>query len=412
MIENRCYLHRAPCVVPVSGDPEVPEVIKDGAVLTENGRIKAVGTYEELKNSDAVLTEHERSVLMPPLVNAHTHLELSHLAVLGQNPPEPGDITGWIKNLLTTREKGEDPEESLMAAQMALARLYAGGCRGVLDIGNLAASHNLGENFKLHLLFFHELLGLTAQSVTESLSFLATIENDSQLICTAHAPYSTSPELIKAIKERSLKHGHLFSIHLSESEDEIRFLSTGDGRLRDFLVEREALDDSFQIPGLSPVSYLDNLGVLDEHTLCVHCVHCNEDDLQIMARRKVTVCLCPGSNRFMGVGVAPVPQMLANGVPMILGTDSLASNPNFSLWEEMRLLAEDHPELEAINIIKIASRNGAEFMGISEEYGSLTLGRSASFLAVSGDLPFEDGEQAILNGLVSGGLSITTEWVE
>ena len=165
MLEHRCYLHKAPYVVPVSADSNMPVLIKDGAVLTENGRIKAVGTYDELKSSDAVLTEHDQSVLMPPLVNGHTHLELSHLADLGQIPPDPGDITGWIKNLLTTRKKGEDPEEALMAAQLALARLYAGGCRGVLDIGNLAASRNIADNFKVEVMFFHELLGLTEKSI-------------------------------------------------------------------------------------------------------------------------------------------------------------------------------------------------------------------------------------------------------
>ncbi len=412
MIEARCYLHKAPYVVPVSADPEVPALIKDGAVLTEDGRIKAVGTYEELKNSEAVLTEHDRSVLMPPLVNGHTHLELSHLVALGQDPPEPGDITGWIKTLLTTREKGEDPEELQMAAQMALARLYAGGCRGVIDIGNLADSRKLGDNFKLRLVFLQELLGLTEQSIAGSLSLLSSVADDAEVICTAHAAYSTAPELIRSIKKRSLAHDHLFSIHVAESEDESQFLDSGDGRLRDFLVERGALDDSWQTPGMSPVAYLDSLGVLDEQTLCVHCVHCSDDDLQIMARRKVTACLCPGSNRFLGVGVAPVRQMLEHGIPMILGTDSLASNPNFSLWEEMRILAEDHPNLAPLDIIKIASRNGAEFMGIEEEYGSLAPGRSSSFLAVSGDLPFEADEKAILKGLVSGGLSITTEWVE
>ena len=104
--------------------------------------------------------------------------------------------------------------------------------------------------------------------------------------------------------------------------------------------------------------------------------------------------------------------MLEKGISLILGTDSLASNPNLSLWEEMRLLAEDHSDLEPIDIIKMATINGAKFMGISDEYGSLDPGRSASFLAVSGDLPFEDDEKTILNALVSGGLSINTEWVE
>jgi cytosine/adenosine deaminase-related metal-dependent hydrolase len=131
-----------------------------------------------------------------------------------------------------------------------------------------------------------------------------------------------------------------------------------------------------------------------------------------MAARQVKACICPGSNRFLGVGAAPVPQLLDSGISLVLGTDSLASNPYLSLWEEMRVLAQDHPGLKPEAIIRMVTINGAELMGLEGEMGSLAPGCSASFLAVSGDLPENGSGSEILRWLVSTGLAITTEWVE
>ncbi|MDF1578827.1 MAG: amidohydrolase family protein [Desulfobulbales bacterium] len=407
------YLHKASYLVPVSGDHDLPPVIKDGAVLTRNGRIVAVAPYRELRGSDAIEVDHGAAVLMPALVNCHSHLELSYLARLGQNDGrESGEMTDWIRKLLTEREKGCDPEEIEMAAWQGLARLYAGGCRAGLDIGNLPESREFGRGFKVDLRFFQELLGLTETGIEAGLSLLAAAENDPDLLFTAHSPYSTGPELIRKLKERAARHGHLFPIHVAESSAETAFLAAGTGPFRDFLEERNAWDDSFVSPGLSPIAYLDRLGVLDEHTLCVHCVHCDGDDLEVVAARNSAICVCPGSNRYLEVGRAPVPHMLAKGIRVVLGTDSSASNPHLSLWQEMRVLHEEHPGIEPGEIIRMAGRNGAELMGISDEIGSLEPGCSSCFLAVSGDLPEKANPEAILEWLVSAGLSIVTEWVE
>jgi cytosine/adenosine deaminase-related metal-dependent hydrolase len=214
------------------------------------------------------------------------------------------------------------------------------------------------------------------------------------------------------LKARARRHAHLFPIHVAESLDEIEFLATGQGRFREFLAERGVWDGSFAAPGLSPIAYLDGLGILDENTLCVHCVHCDAADLAIMAERRITACICPGSNRFLGVGIAPVPQMLAKGIAVVLGTDSLASNPHLSLWQEMRVLAEDHPGIRPADIIRMATVNGAGFMGLAGELGSLAPGCSAGFLAISGNVPEKAAGDEILQWLVSAGLAITTEWVE
>ncbi len=402
MQEYPRYLYRAPFVVPGNGP-----VISDGAVLTEDGLVTAVGPYGELKDLDAQLEDYDGHVITPPLVNCHAHLELSHLAVLPGDSPAPGDMTGWIRNLLAARAENPDPETVHDAALLALARLYAGGCRAVADIGNLPESRLLGEGFKTEVLFFLELLGLCGASEQAALASLSGINDD--LRCTPHAPYSTGPALIRALKERSRAGKSLFSMHVAESAQEIEFLRTGGGPFRDFLVERGVEVDSFAPPGMGAVRYLDSLGVLDARTLCVHGIYVEEEELSLLAARGTAVCLCPGSNRFMGVGAAPAKKMLAHGIPLVLGTDSLASNPQLSLWREMQVLREDHPDLPPEAVFAMASVNGARLLGIEGKLGAIAPGVSSSLLAVR--CPAKS-EAEVFEYLTSAGTDIRLEWLE
>lgn len=409
MIELRYYLHRAPYVLPMHIDPAQPAVICDGAVLTENGRIVAVAPYAELRDSEALLVEHEGRVLMPPLVNCHTHLELSYMARLAKEdgPVAAGGFSGWVRRLLPERAKPVDPEEVLQAAWQALAQLYAGGCRAVADIGNDPASRELAEHFKFPVFFFQEFLGLSASLTAGNIAAIAAIPEE--LSCTAHAPYSTSPELIKLLKGRASKSAHLFPIHLAETTAETEFLASGGGEFRQLL---EGLGSgNFIAPGVSPVAYLDQLGVLDARTLAVHCAQVGEDDISLLAARRTPVCLCPASNRFLGVGVAPASAMFAAGIKLVLGTDSLASNPRLDLWTEMQQLAAEHPTLPPLAILTFATRNGAEVLGVGE-IGTLTPGASASFLAASVAPEPGDPQKTVPMALVSHGHPAQLEWVE
>lgn len=412
MIESSHYLHRAPYVLPMSADPAQPAVIVDGAVLTENGRIIRVGRYDELKGSGGELVEHEGRALLPALVNCHAHLELSYLARLAREdgPTAAGGFPGWVRRLLPERAKPVDPQEVEMAAWQALAQLYAGGCRAVADIGNDPASRELGENFKFPIFFFQEFLGLSAGLTAANSAAIAAIPEE--LTCTAHAPYSTSPELIKLLKTRAAKGGHLFPIHLAETAAETEFLATGGGEFRELLAVLGSMDGSFTPPGGSPVVYLDQLGVLDARTLAVHCTQVTEDDLAILATRRTPVCLCPGSNRFLGVGKAPATAMYKAGVKLVLGTDSLASNPRLDLWAEMQQLAAEHPALPPLEILAMASRNGAEVLGLAEEIGALVPGAGAGFLAVSVTPESGDPRETVPAALVGSGRPTQLEWVE
>ncbi len=376
-------LHRAPWVLPIS-----TPAIADGAVAVNDEQILAVGTYSQLRTEvhDRVM-DHEARILMPGLINAHCHLELSSYAVLGQQPAEPGNMPAWISDLLALRASPEQSAPDATLCHRALAGQYADGVSVLVDIGNdLRPAANSCDGIEVR--YFTELLGLSRHGTDFGLQTLAAHSSGHHFTC--HASYSTSSALLQAVKNRARLAEQLYPIHVAESLDELEFLRTGHGRFRTFLEERGVWDDSFVVPATGAVDYLNQLDLLDSRTLCVHCVHLDENEIELMVSRNAKVCLCPGSNRFLGVGQAPAPKMLAAGLKPCLGTDSVASNPELSLWREMAILAENHPGLSPETIVAMASLYGAEAIGAARE-GRLQTGSANHFLAVryDGDQPFE-----------------------
>lgn len=396
-------LHRAPFVVPVTSP-----LLEDGGVLCQDGVIAAVGRFCDLKDSAATVVDHEGCILTPALINGHAHLELSYLAELGRSfsPSANGDITAWIRSLLERRARPRSDVQDQRDARLALADLAKRGCAAVADIGNLTESRYIGQDAAVDVLYFLELLGLSRELENAGLKLLQTVDAD--MHCTAHAPYSTSPALIKAVKARSGRNGAPFPIHVAESGDEIEFLRAGTGRFRAFLEERGAWDGSFAPPGTGAVEYLDGLGVLDEHTVCIHAVHVSEEEIGLLRKRRAKVCLCPGSNRFMGVGKAQVPSFLEHGLLPALGTDSLTSNRTLNIWREMRLLTQDHPGLDPETVFRMATLGGARAFGISDRFGALAEGRAARFLAVHNH---RDLRKNVFEFLATDGEVAEIDWV-
>ncbi|MDH4321374.1 MAG: amidohydrolase family protein, partial [Desulfobulbaceae bacterium] len=289
--------HRAPWLVTAVAGESAP--IADGAVAVADGRIVAAGRFADCRHLADTVIEHDGVVITPALVNGHAHLELSHLAELGQGEPADGDMPGWIYELLTRREAMTISQDEILAvARKALATLADSGCGLVGDIGNDPASRAIGGDGRTEVLFFLELLGLSRVGEERALAMLASLADE--VVATPHGPYSVTPRLLTTAKERARRLGQRVSIHLAESGDETRFLADGSGGFPDFFRKRGVWDGSFTPPGCSPVAYLDRLGVLDAKTLCVHCVQVGGDDIALLAGRRSGVCLCPGSNRFLG----------------------------------------------------------------------------------------------------------------
>ncbi|MBU0965234.1 MAG: amidohydrolase family protein [Proteobacteria bacterium] len=389
-------VHRAPVVLPISAPP-----ISDGAVVTEGGAIVEVGSYAQLRGRGLV-KDHEGAILLPALINCHAHLELSHLAVLGQRQPREGGMTGWIGELLAARQNSAD--DVATAARIALDVLHEQGVARVADIGNLPESAKIGEGHPVQVHFYLEMLGFAQQSAANALARM----QESQGECTSHAPYSNHASLLVAAKQRANSRKQIFSIHVAESRAEIDFLLDGSGPLRSFIEERGFWDGSFVPPGCGAVTYLDRLRIVDDKTLCVHCVHVPDDEIALLAARGAKVCLCPGSNRYLGVGTAPVEKMVRAGLMPGLGTDSMASNPQFSIWEEMRLLREDHPQLAPATVLTMATRGGAQCLAVHDS-GQLAPAMRADIIAVEA--------QGVTAGnaddfLTSAGKTLRVRWVE
>ncbi|MCK9296203.1 MAG: amidohydrolase family protein [Desulfobulbaceae bacterium] len=389
-------VHRAPVVLPISAPP-----ISDGAILTDAGFIVEVGSYAQLRGRGQV-RDHEGAILLPALINCHAHLELSHLAVLGQRQPLQGDMTGWIGELLAARQHSADDGSS--AGRLALDALHEQGVALVADIGNLPGSAKIGEGHPVAVHFFLEMLGFSQHSAANALARMQESQGD----CTSHAPYSNHARLLVAAKQRANSRNRIFPIHVAESRAEIDLLLDGSGPLRSFIEERGFWDGSFVPPGCGAVTYLDRLGIIDDKTLCVHCVHVTDEEIALLAARQARVCLCPGSNRQLGVGRAPVEKMVRSGLVLGLGTDSLASNPQLSIWEEMRLLREDHPQLAPATVLAMATRGGAQCLAAGDS-GELAPGRRADIIAAHA--------QGITAGkaddfLTNAGKNLRVRWVE
>jgi len=371
-------IHSADWVVPVSGP-----AIRGGGVVLSGVTILAVGELPRLRQQypHAPVIAHPHAALTPPLVNAHIHLELSHLAALAATPLDT-TFTGWISRLLQLRDTlGAVGEQAEQAARRIAEQQYRSGVSVLADIGNTTIGRSLSASFAGTLLPYREYLGLAEHTLEKNLSRLAK-EAETGL-CSGHAPYSTHPRLLRRLKARATALGQVLPIHTAEPAAEGEMIRQGRGELVEFVRRRGFWDDSF-VPGGSGgwIHYLRDLGLLDSHTLCIHAIHVADEEIRIMAGEGVKVCLCPGSNHFLGTGKAPARAYLDHGILPGLGTDSLASNPALSLWREMRLMAEAHPTVEPAEIFRMATLGGAEALGLGHRLGTLTAGKEADLLVV------------------------------
>ena len=214
-----------------------------------------------------------------------------------------------------------------------------------------------------------------------------------------HAPHTTSPELLRFLKQKSRLANLPFSIHAAESDDETEFITTGQGGWADFLKERgidfsswKQSSSSLNQSGLishsknalsrSPVQYLHDMGLLDEQTLAVHLLNVNSQDIEIIAQTQAKPVFCPRSNFNLHQKLPDIPLFLKYGLKPALGTDSLASSETLNMFDEMLYLAEKFPNITPSDILAMATLNSADALGFSTIAGSIEKGRRADFIYV------------------------------
>ena len=395
-------LYRAAWVCPIVQPP-----ILDGWVAVANGRIAAIAAAGEPPPTQA--TNLGAVAVLPGLINAHTHLELSWLR--GRVPPA-ASFTDWIKQLFVTRggrhERTDDANVTDAARQAAgEAREY--GTAGIGDISNSLATVEPIRASGLRGIVFHELLGFnlpTGKSVEETRPYRASaaaLGGDVVRVSVApHAPYSVSPEMFRAIRaEVDQSAVPITSVHVGESMGEVEFLRDGSGPWPGILEWVGSTRDDWMPPGLGPVEYLDSLGMLDARTLVVHGVQLSDVSLQRLAAIGSTLVTCPRSNQWVGAGVPPIERFYASGVKLAIGTDSLTSVDDLNLFAELKTMRRLAPSIPARRLLESATRIGAEALGLGSELGTIEVGKRAALIAV--DLPPDvvDIEEHLLSGIDS-----------
>ena len=350
-------------------------VIADGGILVDSGRVVAIGQWRRIAGHGEV-TDLGRVTLVPGLVNAHAHLELSHLA--GRIPPGLG-FPGWADRLFAEM-RGQHPDAQ--SVERAVASMRASGTCLVADVvGREAAAvrraldaHALGGHLFREFSGGRRAPGLETGTCPGSWS------------PSVHALYSTDPALARELKGWCSARGLPFSLHLAEvpGENDL-FLGLG-GDFASFLQVRRILPKGFEAPGISAVAYAHELGLLDCGTLAVHCAQAGGEDAEILAASGASACLCPRSNAYIGVGAPPASSLRAAGVPLCLGTDSLASVENLDLWEELRALrALLPPGTPLTGLLEAVTVTPAHALGIAGDYGSLEPGRLAAWAVLPED---------------------------
>jgi len=390
-------------VVPIDQPP-----IRDGWVAVDGGRIVAVGegsgpearAYGSLRPLGAV-------ALLPGLVNAHTHLELSWLR---DRVPPANAFTSWVKQLIFARggavEHADDPVV-LEAAAAAAREALETGTVAIADISNSLASVSVLAEAGLHAVVFHELLGFKETSgalIERTAVARAAAQQRSgakvRLSLAPHAPYSVSPELFKAVRQAvSASAEPRTSVHVGESPEEMELLSTGTGEWARMLRWIGAWRDDWIPPASGPVEYLDGLGVIDDRTLVVHGVQLSDASLGLLRERGATLVTCPRSNQWVGVGVPPIERFYRAGVPVAVGTDSLASVADLNLFEELKVMRWLGPAVPARCLLESATLVGARALGLQDELGSLTPGKRADVVQVEVPAGVTDVEEYLVSGI-------------
>jgi aminodeoxyfutalosine deaminase len=199
-----------------------------------------------------------------------------------------------------------------------------------------------------------------------------------------HAPYSVSPALFRSMGALTARRGLPLSVHVSETEAELEFVRTGSGPFRGLLEERNAWDPSWTPPGVTPVRYLAELGLLNRPGLAVHANYLSADDVELLREGRQIPTWCPGSHRFFGHADHPAHLLHEAGISVALGTDSAASNLGLSMLREVRLAAEARPEVPREQWVEAATLTGARALGLGEETGSLEPGKAADLQVLEG----------------------------
>jgi 5-methylthioadenosine/S-adenosylhomocysteine deaminase len=359
----------------VTGDA-AGTVLPDAGVAVDGGSIAHVGTMDG--RSGRTTHDAKGGILIPGLVNAHCHAADS----LFRGLVEDLALEPWLQTVWKAEAAILTPETCRLGATLGLAELALGGVTTTLDMfwhpaETVAAAEAIGVRVATGGIFFDGPgtdRGDPARRPAEAEAFFDRFAGRDDVIpgTFPHGAYTVGPDSLRTAKAIADRHGALFHIHAAETEFEQADVARRHGR--------------------SVIRHLDHLGLLDARTALAHCVWLDDEEIAILARTGATVVHNPLSNLKLASGIARVPDLLAAGVTVALGTDGAISGNDLDLWLAMRLAATLHKgatrRADAVTTAEafaMASRAGARVLGAEDRLGSLEPGKAADIVLVSTD---------------------------
>jgi 5-methylthioadenosine/S-adenosylhomocysteine deaminase len=355
------------------------DIIENGIVCIRDTLIEKIQSRDEsdVLPSAKKTIDARGALVLPGLVNTHTHLPMTLFRGLADDLP----LHEWLEEYIFPAEaKHINPKNVRTGARLASAEMILSGtttcCDGYFFENEVAAAvresglrATLGQGV---IDFAAPGIQNPSDNIKHALSYVEKWLNVSPLLRPSifcHSPYTCSSQTLKTAKSAAASHNLLFQIHAAETKQE--------------------WDRIYADHGKSPIQYLDRLGILDQNTLLVHCVWVDDDDINIIAKRKAKVSHNPESNMKLAAGIAPVQKLLNAGIPVGLGTDGSASNNTLDLFGAMDMCAKLHKvhtldptALDAKTVLQMATIIGAKTIGMENDIGSLEIGKQADLIVV------------------------------
>jgi 5-methylthioadenosine/S-adenosylhomocysteine deaminase len=357
--------------------PDFPALVKNAYIAIKHGVIAALGPMEDLSGAATAETVIDGSgrLVMPGLVNTHTHAPMTLFRGMADDLP----LMAWLQeHIFPAEARSVNPEMVYWCAKLAAAEMLLSGTTTVADGYFL-------ENWVAEAFIAAGIRSVAAQGIIDfpapgvpdpgrniavAEEFIKDWQNRQELLEPAvfcHSPYTCSPETLKKAKEMARRQNVKLFVHLAETRSEVEQIR-----------ERH---------NTTPVRFLDELGLLDRDTICIHCVWLDKEDIEILARTGARVSSCPQSNMKLGSGTAPLKAMLDAGIDVGLGTDGCASNNRLDMFFEMDLGAKIHKvknhdptTLPAAVLLQMATAGGAGVLGLGKALGCLARGRKADLV--------------------------------
>ena len=375
--------YHARWVCPISSAP-----FSDGTVAVENGRIAYVGPRAGAPSAGE---GHDLGdvILMPGLVNAHCHLELTAM----RGFLDGLDFRDWILRLTSARRAVFTPEMMLDAARLGVVEGLQHGITTFGDTGDSGAGFDALLELGARGICYREVFGPDPAQCDQAIAGLAAKVDEMQQRATdlvrvgvsPHAPYTVSDALFRATADLARERKLPLAVHIAEGALESDLVTRGAGAFADGLRSRGI---TIAPRARTPVALLEALGVLDAESLLIHCVRVDADDVATIARHDCAVAHCPASNAKLGHGIAPLRKLLDAKIRVGLGSDSVASNDRMDLLDESRLAVlfagareGRHDALASDRALSLATIGGAGALGLDAEIGTLEIGKAADIAA-------------------------------